>query len=638
MADSPGQRHRPLRSFTVQRILLSFMLASSVAIAQQPNSPEASLIIERLDRASVPIVAALNVNSIGSTFDVELSGTADQAFVLALAPAGVLPAGASTPAGLVDLDLSQGLDVLFDGTGLFLGGSQALFARTDLSGSWRLELPIVPSRFVLQAAIQALVQDPTHPSGVRLTAATDVRTFSASVPVIYASETSGSPQGDGSISNPFRDLDDAIQAAETAAAMGVLVEIRLAEGNYNLVSNHTLPADVAIRGGYRPGTWVPRAGVRSLIDVGSTALLIDGASQLTVFERLHVRAAAASGATGANPSSIAVAVRQAGSFLRFRSCTFEAGNGAPGADGADAGPRLPRAAPGRSASGFNGGGCSFGSPAVSAPTSCGGLGARTPGMPGESGGGRQGAGGASAILCGQSGANGSPGAPLGATGAYGIAGALGPVGGTFINGQWTPAASVRAAAPGSDGEYGSGGGGGGCSLQSGTCQVLPGGGGGQGGEAGRGGDPGGNGESGGGSLAMTLFMSSPSIEDCTFITKSGGDGGDGGDPAAGQDGGSGGSGAPGTFSPLAPLGLKGGDGGDGGVGGRGGTGGAGSGGHGGPSFGIYRDATSAPVFSGLVQFVIGQGGVRGEGGFRSVPGGLPAFGFRGVPGQSGSVN
>ena len=208
---------------------------------------------------------------------------------------------------------------------------------------------------------------------------------------------------------------------------------------------------------------------------------------------------------------------------------------------------------------------------------------------------------------------------FGGDGDHGTGGVGALIAGSVVSGLWFP----ENGADGDVGDAGSGGGGGGAGsgveVHS-TCSndhiSATGGGGGSGGCGGTGGEGG----QGGGSSFGILFtcsgtcLSLPVIVNNEIYSTNAGDGGDGGHGGTGGFGGYGGQG--GGSSSLAWCALDGGAGGDGGEGGNGGGGGGGAGGH---SYAVYADgvvpSVSWVMTDNLMDFgYAGRGGSGGAGG------------------------
>jgi hypothetical protein len=84
-------------------LLLVFVVASS-AIAQQPNTPNASMAFDGINGPPWPIVLPINVATWNPTITLEIIGQPYKPFLLVGAPAGVVSPGTPTPFGMLDLD------------------------------------------------------------------------------------------------------------------------------------------------------------------------------------------------------------------------------------------------------------------------------------------------------------------------------------------------------------------------------------------------------------------------------------------------------------------------------------------------------------------------------------------------------
>jgi hypothetical protein len=340
----------------------------------------------------------------------------------------------------------------------------------------------------------------------------------------------------------------------------------------------------------------------------------------------------ASNATAPGGSSIAVLADQVTASLS--RCDLVAGDGAAGADGADA----------LSAQAEAGADGSKGGDACSADTVNGGAQVENGcGMESSIGGN----GGNGNKSNGSDGSAGQPGtlgkAGLGepaTSGAWSCAaegagqggetGKLGDAGiGASMTDLGTLTSSGFASAGGGDGQLGKigqgGGGGGGAKGDStamgmlcGSAKPVGGASGGSGGAGGCGGVGGKGGKGGGASLALVSLQASLTLSEVTLKTGSGGKGGAGGKSQAGGTGGLGGTGG----SNLSISGLKAGC--DGGKGGPGGDGGSGGGGRGGHAIGLAYTGMAPTI--GMEQITLGTAGKGGFGGNGNLSGNQGADG------------
>ncbi|AUX42233.1 hypothetical protein SOCE26_036610 [Sorangium cellulosum] len=295
-------------------------------------------------------------------------------------------------------------------------------------------------------------------------------------------------------------------------------------------------------------------------------------------------------------------------------CALEAGDAAPGEDGAAHAEPAQRGGDGSAGNAA----CSTeivvpanapvnacGAPEDPSDDSFGGSGgvgfqtsggAGSPGSPGSviNGGAGEVAAACTPGITGANGADGEPGA-----GASGV-GEIAATGYTGVAGS--------AGAPGTTAQGGGGGGGAKGGTAAGQCTAGSAGGasGGSGGAGGCGGGGGRGGGAGGSSIALVSLDATLLFQDVTIATGRGGDGGAGG---PGQDGGAAGAGGPGGDVPEGAAGLRPGcAGGPGGTGGRGGTGGGGLGGH---AIGIAHVGAAPPTEG--VTFAVGKAGAGGIG-------------------------
>lgn len=437
----------------------------------------------------------------------------------------------------------------------------------------------------------------------------------------------------GASGTPYDPIPTIPEGLEKALQLG-RPHVYVAAGTYQ--GELRLRAGISVFGGYsNDGRWtrdlaLHKSILTNLTGGGSIRVVLaeDIAGVRTVLDGFEVNA-------GSNPapsgSSYAIWLRGCDDSLVLRNLSAVGGNGGIGIDGAS-GPKGPdgqsgdpgdkgakncgdtraqgglpgqnQCVGGRNAAGGEGGdaGCdSFAgsdtAPASGSPSPGGAAGGnpnngRGPGDPGGPGQpGEDGSGGSAdgevvaAFWRGESGADGTPG-----TNGIGGGGGAGGSGGINI----------------ATGRWGGGGGGGG----SGGC----------GGGRALGGGP------GGGSFGLFLVDASPTIINCAFGHRSGGNGGKGGkggDPGLGRDGGAGGD----PYDSHAEGGGQGGRGGDGGRGGHGG------GGAGGVAFGVYLSGTSDPRCVSVRFDPAGSGGSGGLGGIAA-----DGQGNKGASGAFGDKN
>jgi hypothetical protein len=610
-ADIRERLMNPFRSLLVWS-LVSILAVSSSAAAQQPNTPTASAVWGGTNGPTWPI-GVTATPSVPLTFAV--SGFPFQPYLLAHAPAGLAAGAIPTPFGIVDLDLSLGLDFVLNG----FGGTAPLdfFATTGPTGTSSWSFNLSPSMVGSLGGFQTLVGDPTSPGGYKLSAATSINVVP--VQVFYVSSTTGAPGNPGTMAAPVQTISQALALAAAAAPAWV----RVASGTY--AESPTFQSGVTVFGGLDPVTWLS-SPAPSVIQVSAGGAVIAASAS----PHLQSLAFQAPNATGPGASSIAMRVL-AGAAPTFSVCTFTAGSGAAGSAGPNGTAGANGSAGGAGDTGWNytpsGAGGSAGIGGLSGGVggtggwqisngSVGSPGSGPSGGPGgfpggytTCGGGFTGPGGP-----GVPGGDGSPGAGGVAAGAGTLTGA-----GAFLPGN---GGSGAAGAHGSGG--GGGGGGGGTANFVPSCNPANGGGGGGGGGGGFGGAPGTGGGGGGASFGVAILSASPAFLACTFNTGNGGTGGTGGNGAVG---GAGGAPGPGGYGANVTFG------GPGGAGGAGGSSGGASGGSGGPSCGIARSASSVVSTSGCT-FNVGSPGSGGAGG--TAPSGAGA-GVNGPSGLSGQI-
>ncbi|HET6463838.1 MAG TPA: PKD domain-containing protein [Candidatus Krumholzibacteria bacterium] len=445
----------------------------------------------------------------------------------------------------------------------------------------------------------------------------DAKTVVIGANAVYASFI-GSDSNPGTQGSPVKTLTKAYQIAQ----LNGFTLVKLAAGPF--LDTPNLVAGIDVEGGYDISTWAPNSGISAfaMSPSGATANLITTTTKISNINFIG-------GAGGAGQNSIALVSQGCSSALVFNNCTFTAQTG-----GANPGPGASGTAGSGGGTG-NGGG--NGSCDVNGPGGPGGAGGGSlvcvggAGGKGGADGSNAGQGGftapcAGGAFGGSPGAGGDPGQPgsngnPGANGTYGSLGVASSPNGSIVGVNWVPAVGGSGGG-GTDGKGGGGGGGGGgqgCTF----CDTGQGNGGGGGGGAATAGGGGGGGTGGYGSIAVLLIASSPTFNNCSIITGSGGAGMTGG---AGGDGGTGGPGGNGA-TVCAPSEV--GKGGNGGKGGDGGGGGGGAGGAGGPSIGIIKASGSAPTLTGI-SYSIGIAGAGGNGGLTG-----KLSGVNGPPAPSG---
>jgi hypothetical protein len=422
---------------------------------------------------------------------------------------------------------------------------------------------------------------------------------------VFVSPSGNDASGKGTQQAPFATVGKGAAAAKAAGKADVF-----ACGTFKTAV--TIDASMDGRrfyGGFDCATWAWSASVRSSIAPASPgpAVTVWGLSVGVAFEAFAFTSLPATVAGG---SSIAGEVLNSAG-VAFAGCTFTAGAGVPGADGAGPAPAAQQPPKGNDAdSTTNKGGaetvaclCPNGTPSKGG---AGGAGAFSTEVPGD------GTNGAPAVAnnkgfgapsvgaaCGLGlvGTNGTPGANAPSPTAYG----------NVMNGTWN---SVPGSA-GMSGGTAQGGGGGGGAYSPGSTFGYGGGGGACGGCGGTGGA---GGSGGGSSIAVLAIQSHVDLQSCALTTATGGAGGSG---KAGQVGG------PGAFHGNSPAGCP---GGNGGVGGNGGTG---AGGAGGVSVGIvYQGASPTVDAATQVAITIGAAGAKGTGGSSPSNDGIPGVSQR----------
>ena len=600
--------------------ILSLFLVQGAA-AQQPNTPAASLTLDGVDGAPYPIQLPLNVQTWNPDLTLHISGPPLQPFILAATPAGVLPARPPTPWGLFDLDISGGISIILDGLQPISPAS--LLAYTSATGEWSATVPLWPGAAGIDAALQCLMSVPGSPGGFVFTAATHLTTVDVPTSAVFVSHSRGAPGNPGTAGSPFFTLQQGVNAALAAGLP--YPEVRVEHGTYAFSGPYALVNGMNVVGGLDAVSWLPVPGARSTLDFGTSggSLTLQSALLPTTITSLEVVTSGFS-PFQPSPTSAALVLFNCGASLTFVGCRFEAGDGGPGA---------PGFSPSQSSGGSNGAGptgATGGTGGLGGSGACnggnggnGGAAAGGNGQSGQQGSCTGGSGGSSSAgsFCGGTSNAGS--GSTGGGGAVGAGGSHGPTPSGIVHapGTWDPFEGTQ----GGSGGGGKGGGGGGGSGGN-ACTLTTGNAGGGGGGGGFGGAGGGPGQCGGASFAVLLHGSSPTFQDCEFVTGAGGAGASGGQGGAGGAGGFGAGGA--------TTGGNVGNGGFGGSGGSGGRGGGGAGGVGGFTFGVYRNPTSFPTLVGATVFNVGPPGAGGAGGL--APGGNP--GQAGPAGLTGTIN
>ena len=587
--------------------LVSLALFLLPLAAQQPNSATASARWAGIDGPAWPILAStLPLGSL--TLDV--AGLPDQGYMIVHAPTGVSPGFLTSPFGVVDLDLLQA-SILVDGLAFSVPSWMNIFANTGATGMSTWAFPMSSASAGHLGGFQIVVADPSHPTGLRLTAASDVWIGTSEV---YVSSTTGQPGNPGTVLAPLASISEALAIATSVTPP---LPIRVAVGTY--VGSPVVTADVQIEGGLDPLTWSVVPGAYATVQVGQVPALFDSCAPVVSGLRFEADSATAPGA-----HSVAVSVTDATPV--FVACRFVSGHGAAATASP---PGLPGATGAAGQSSVGGG-----SGQVPQAGGDGGPGGSpgSHGQPGQTGGcaplgacglGAGGPGGNPAPANCSSAQDGFPGSP-GASGSNGGPGAL-AAGYQFVAGELTGGFG-GAGQDGQDGQGGGGGGGGGGHGGNFPCSSAWGAGGGGGGAGGGRGAGGPGGSAGGSSIAVFLIRSTATFDQCRFDTGNGGTGGSGGHGGVGGVGGAGASG--GSQS------TYGGDGGYGRAGGHGGAGGGGAGGSGGMSVGILISPTGSASIINATTWNIGVGGAPGPGGLPGGPGVQAPFGNPGPAAQT----
>ena len=408
--------------------------------------------------------------------------------------------------------------------------------------------------------------------------------------------------GNGSISNPFRRLEEAVTAAGPLGK-----PVFLDQGTYSLAGNATLrvPSGVSLHGGYsfneQTNVWDRRhySMNRSIIRGAPIVLRYLDVNQPTILDNVII---VADPAQAEMAPSIGVHATNVGDRLLLRDVEIRSAAGGVGTRGIAGVAAALQAQQGLAGAASNAVGVEGTSGAGGLNAGCvgsfgggsGGNGARASNGGGASVAGQSGAGGvAFGGLPGVGGGNtqsGQPGGPGGAgmNGPNSIAGnaegIVRELGGLLV---WQPRSGLGTVDGTPGGGGGGGGGGGALNLNSGV-----GGGGGGGGAGGCAGRAGQAPVGGGGSFALHIVGGHVALQNVMLFAGPGATGGAGGAGSAGA------TGATGGFGGGHPDCMNCGSGGDGGWGGIGGCGGHAGGGAGGPTFAVLRVAP--PSIVGMV--------------------------------------
>jgi len=438
---------------------------------------------------------------------------------------------------------------------------------------------------------------------------------------VFVDAVSGTAAGSGAADDPVDTIQGGILKAQAFGVREVLVAGGVYDGPVSLVGG------IGVFGGYGGviDGWDVRETTRvTEIKGSSPGVTVANLFYPTTLQLVSVTAEADTSAEG-NGSSVALFVRNAGTYLTVEGCTLTASDGLDGAPGVAGTAGGVGSAGGAGANGCQQN-CNWPGGGTGGGSACG----RTGGAGGASGSADdagKGANGGAGTVANQGGGPGGTGgnnasggkysngsASIGANGGAGSQGTGGANGAAAAAAGWLDGAgwhrsSGTSGIDGGHGHGGGGGGGGGGFSVDWESDDLFGGGGGGGGGAGCGGKAGTGGASGGSSFAVVIVASSPVLKGNVLTTGKGGNGGAG---KAGGAGGAGAAGGPGGAQAHA-WNVNSGPGATGGAGGNGGKGGDGAGGCGGNSVGIVHDGSSVPTVQGNTIHV-GAAGVPGGGG------------------------
>ncbi len=145
----------------MNKFIFAFLLLSSVLFAQQPNHVNAELNDSNLLSSACPnsvagfprCVNTFNIDPI----DFYVGGQSNQYFDLWMTVAPLYIGAFNTQYGIVDIDIQQGFSLYagnLNSTGVF---------------SFSVPASSLPQNYII--SLQAIVNDPTHPYGARLTSA-----------------------------------------------------------------------------------------------------------------------------------------------------------------------------------------------------------------------------------------------------------------------------------------------------------------------------------------------------------------------------------------------------------------------------------------------------------------------------------
>jgi hypothetical protein len=421
---------------------------------------------------------------------------------------------------------------------------------------------------------------------------------------MFVSPSGSDTTGSGSRTAPYATIGHAMDQALTAGLSRVYACGSAGSYTENLVVGASR-AGLTVYGGLNCTTnaadWTYDAA-----DLATVAPATGYALDVTATTAFEDCAFVATPAVSANSGLSSIAVFVSGSSqTTFERCTAQAGAATAGQNQTQPAPYSSDAPTGATG----------GAPIVSGGTGAGGVATSNPACMTSFGGagGSAKLGEAPALLNGQSGGpetndNAGSSTACGDTGAGGGPGVAGAVGSSGTGAQTLGSLSAAGWAPtaGSSGgpaAVGQGGGGGGTTAAANSI-----GGGGAGGAGGCGGAGGAGGTAGGSSIAVLIFDSVVTLQQCALTSASAGRGGSGAAGQTGQMGGGGGAGG----SAGACMG---------GMGGSGGNGGPGGGGAGGISAGVLWTGSAPTVTGGSQTFgTAGAAGQNGDGSTTAVDG------------------
>jgi hypothetical protein len=163
----------------IRRIAILGVACCATLVAQQPNSPQAALVLDGQGGLVWPASIAVR-NGLASS--IAVSGGPNRPFAVCASATGLLAVGAVvTGGGTCDLPLAPAPIVVFDGF------AQPTVFNTGSGSTWSLPV-VIPSSVAVGSrhAFQAIVATPASPTGWTLSGATDVAVQQGPITTTFA--------------------------------------------------------------------------------------------------------------------------------------------------------------------------------------------------------------------------------------------------------------------------------------------------------------------------------------------------------------------------------------------------------------------------------------------------------------------